>query len=131
MKQRRTLEASLTLEAAAVVSILLLSIGVLIRQAGVIHDETVGAMTVHEAVEKSRHERREPAERTAEFFRRQGGIRLQHADWSLSLKEAGTKRTGTAKGGDWHKEIEMKEFRPETFLRQITLIESPGGRDED
>lgn len=29
---------------------------------------------------------------------------------------------GKVKGGDWEKQIEMKEFRPEEFMRMVTGI---------
>ena len=50
---------SFTLEAAWIMAMVFVSISVILGQAGRIHDETAGAMVLHEAVEKGRHEKTE------------------------------------------------------------------------
>ena len=87
------------------------------------HDETSGAMILNEAVEKVRHERTLPAEETAGFFEGCMKLRMNFTSYELGLKEDGKRVTGRAAGGSWQREIQMKKFRPETFLRQVTLLE--------
>ena len=50
-------QGSITVEAACVMAVVLFSLAALIENAGRIHDETISAMVLHEAVEKCRHER--------------------------------------------------------------------------
>lgn len=44
-------------------------------------------------------------------------------DCDLAIKEKGKRIYGEGRGGKWKREIEAGRFRPETFLRKITLIE--------
>ena len=53
--KEKTLKASLTVEAAWIMAMVLLSVSVMLQQAARIHDETKAAMGLHEAVEKGRH----------------------------------------------------------------------------
>ena len=53
--REKTLKGSLTVEAAWIMAMVLLSIAVMLQQAGRIHDETKAAMGFHVAVEKARH----------------------------------------------------------------------------
>ena len=50
-------KGSFTVEAACIMAAVLLSISMMIHQAARVRDETVGAMGLHEAVEKGRHEK--------------------------------------------------------------------------
>ena len=50
-------QGSITVEAACVMAVILFSLAALIGNAGRIHDETVSAMVLHEAVEKCCHEK--------------------------------------------------------------------------
>ena len=60
-------QGSITVEAACVMAVVLFSVAALIENAGRIHDETISAMVLHEAVEKCRHER-EISVRDVELF---------------------------------------------------------------
>ena len=113
---------SFTVEAACVMSVVLLSLAVFIGKAGQVHDETAAAMVLHEAVEKCRHEKNLRSQEAELFFRENKGLMLQFVDLHLSIQEKGEKRIGKVSGGKWKKQIEVKEFRPEQFLRKITLI---------
>lgn len=115
------------MEAAYIMAIVLFSVAVLICQAGRIHDETAGAMLLHEAVEKTRHERGLTEETAARFFQECMMLRMQFPFYGLELTWRGSRLDGRAAGGDWQREIQMTAFRPEAFLRQITLLED---RDE-
>ena len=100
--KKRYFKGSLTIEAAGVMAVLLFGLGTVIMEAGRIHDEVTGAMVIHEAVEKSRHEKELDLKEAASFFQ-----------------------------GNWEKEIQGQRFRPEAFLRKITLIEKLGDKNED
>lgn len=49
----------------------------------------------------------------------------------LSLREEGKWIRAAGRAENWEKEIRLRRFRPETFLRKITLIEKLGEEDED
>ena len=49
-------------------------------------------------------------------------VKYRRRDSERLLQEKGEKRTGKAAGGRWEKQIEGTAFRPEVFLRKITLI---------
>lgn len=99
------------------------------RKAGQIHDETAAAMVLHEGVEKCRHEKSIRSEDAEAFCKRNAGLMLRYTDLSVSIQEKGAKKMGKVKGGDWEKQIEMKEFRPEEFMRMVTGI--TGGTNEN
>lgn len=99
------------------------------RKAGQIHDETAAAMVLHEGVEKCRHEKNIQSEDAEAFFKRNAGLMLRYTDLTVSIQEKGAKKMGKVKGGDWEKQIEMKEFRPEEFMRMVTGI--TGGTNEN
>lgn len=119
-----SLRGSLTVEAAWVMAVALLAVAVMLHEGGRIHDETKGAMTLHEAVEKGRHERYLDIEGIGSEAEENMGLRMSFSSYQLSLNRWLGKVTGEAKGGVWSREIEIREFRPERFMRQITLIES-------
>ena len=50
--KEKTLKASLTVEAAWIMAMVLLSVSVMLQQAARIHDETKAAMGLHEAVKR-------------------------------------------------------------------------------
>ena len=132
-KKRKSIETewkgSLTVEASCVMAVVLFSLAALIGKAGQIHDETAAAMVLHEGVEKCRHEKNIQSEDAEAFFKRNAGLMLRYTDLTVSIQERGAKKTGKVKGGDWEKQIEMKEFRPEEFMRMVTGI--TGGTNEN
>lgn len=110
-------------------AVVLFSLAALIGKAGQIHDETAAAMVLHESVEKCRHEKNIRSEDAEAFFKRNAGLMLRYTDLTVSIQEKGAKKMGKVKGGDWEKQIEMKEFRPEEFMRMVTGI--TGGTNEN
>ena len=132
-KKRKSIETewkgSLTVEASCVMAVVLFSLAALIGKAGQIHDETAAAMVLHEGVEKCRHEKNIRSEDAEAFFKRNAGLMLRYTDLTVSIQEKGAKKMGKVKGGDWEKQIEMKEFRPEEFMRMVTGI--TGGTNEN
>lgn len=130
-KKSGSLSGSLTVEAACVMGMVLLAVAMMIHEAGRIHDETKGAMVLHEAVEKGRHERHINIEADGLGAEENMGFRMSFPSYQVSLKKRPGRIQGDGKGGKWDRRIESREFRPERFLRQITLIESLGDDDED
>ena len=132
-KKRKSIETewkgSLTVEASCVMAVVLFSLAALIGKAGQIHDETAAAMVLHEGIEKCRHEKNIRSEDAEAFFKRNAGLMLRYTDLTVSIQEKGAKKMGKVKGGDWEKQIEMKEFRPEEFMRMVTGI--TGGTNEN
>ena len=125
------LPGSLTVEAAGVMVVVLLSVAVTLHEAGRLHDETNGAMNLHEAVEKGRHERYMDIEVIGLEAEENMGLRMSFPSCQISLKNSFGRIQGEGRGSNWRKRIESREFRPERFLRQITLIESLGDKDGD
>ena len=123
-KKRKSIETewkgSLTVEASCVMAVVLFSLAALIGKAGQIHDE---------GIEKCRHEKNIRSEDAEAFFKRNAGLMLRYTDLTVSIQEKGAKKMGKVKGGDWEKQIEMKEFRPEEFMRMVTGI--TGGTNEN
>lgn len=122
---------SFTVEAAYIMAMVLLCISVMVHQAARIRDETAGAMSLHEAVEKGRHEKEADLEELAEAVLRRTGRPMTFSRYEMNLERHGNRILGSGQGGKRVHEIEAKRFRPETFLRRITLIESLGEEDGD
>lgn len=125
------LKGSFTVEAAGVMAVILFGIGTVITEAGRIHDQVSGAMTVHEAAEKARHEKNMDLGEMEAFFQRNKGLRLRMKGDRLSLGKEGKWIRATGRAENWEKEVRLRRFRPETFLRKITLIEKLGEEDEN
>ncbi len=133
--KKRTCETpykgSLTIAAASIMAMVLVSEAVVIREAGRIHDETKGAMLLQEAVEKGRHEKGMELGELSEKLTEASGLMLRFPSWEMGLREQRGKLVGSGKGGEWQYSIEMEPFRPESFLRAVTLLELLGEKDED
>lgn len=127
----RELKGSLTVEAACVMAMVLLAISVMIQQAGRIHDETVASMNLHEAIEKGRHGDGQKLQAAVEGGRSHTGRLMFFPSFSLTAERRGMRVCGKCSGGKWSGEIEAEMFRPEIFLRKITLIEGLGGENGD
>ena len=121
--REKTLKGSLTVEAAWIMAMVLLSIAVMLQQACRIHDETKAAMGLHEALEKGRHGSAKELEASASGVQEHLGRLMFFPDCDLAIKEKGKRIYGEGRGGKWKREIEAERYRPETFLRKITLIE--------
>lgn len=133
-RSRHTVAGSLTVEAAGVMAVTLLAVATMLQAACRLHDRTVGAMVLHEMVETARHEKElDPAEAARLGA---GHMKLLFTEGSLELKKRGNALQGYAiqgktGAGSWEKEIEGQCFRPETFMRRITLLEQLGEHNGD
>lgn len=92
----RGIQASYTIEAAGIMAAVLFVVMVLLNQAFHIRAETVGNFTVHETVERERHEIDHQTERRI---------------------------TRQAQGIRWRIELTAPVFRPEETLRMWSLTE--------
>lgn len=123
---RRRVKGSLTVEAACVMAMVLFSMSVMLHEAGRIHDETAGAMNLHEAVEKVRHEKYFDGNEASHRAQRHMGRLMSFPSYTVEIKRKYGRVHGNGRGGGWNRTIDVKMFRPETFLRKITLIEGLG-----
>lgn len=113
-------EASFTVEAAFVLSVIFFSLYGIICRAYRMYDTVSGAMILEETVERARHER-EPEKKCpilAEEGRRTGNPRVYLGEFAVMLEPKKTSILGKAAAGDWNLEITMKRFLPEAFLRK-------------
>ncbi len=122
---------SFTLEAAGVMAVVFFSLGAALGQAGRMHDRAAGAMVLHEAVEKARHEKGEDPQKVGEEAQGRMGLLLSFPGYGISLGESGGRYQGRGEGGEWSRVIEAAPFRPEKFLRMITLLDGLEGQYED
>ena len=97
--KKRYFKGSLTIEAAGVMAVLLFGLGTVIMEAGRIHDEVTGAMVIHEAVEKSRHEKELDLKEAASFFQANRGARLRLRQGSRRELGKGNSGTAVSSGG--------------------------------
>lgn len=130
-RNKQYIGGSVTVEAAWVMGMVLLSLSVMIRQASRLRDETLGAMCIHEAVEKGRHEKEAGLDQIASEVQDYMGNPMTFSGYSIELKNSRSHVSGIGKGGSWSHEIENTRFRPEKFMRQITVIESLGEKNGD
>ena len=110
-RKRRGLTASYTVEAAYVMTIVLLSISFLIRTAYGWCMETTGMMRLHHMVEYVRCQEDEE--------QRGGALRK------------GGKVYGTMESGDRKREIEAGVYEPESRMRILTIFDNMAEGDRD
>lgn len=127
-------EASFTIEAVLVLAVVFFTFGTLIEQAYRLHDFTSGTMILEEMLEKTRRSWWE--EKPEDLFTKEGeekgrsGIFL--GEYELQLKSRGSRVDGVMMAGNRESRIEMKEFRPEVFLRRYEALWAMGdGSNED
>lgn len=126
LKQKKRLKASLTVEAAYIISLVLLCMAVLIRFGFQIHDQAVGNAVLNEGIELAGH----AAEPDTGNLSVRGSRRMEHAlsgqGFQITISEYRDGFRGSAGGNRYRREMTDKGFRPEKFLRRITLIEGLG-----
>lgn len=118
--KNRRLCGSYTVEAAMVMSIVLLVILQIIRGAFFLHDQVRGTMVLEEAIEQVR---RGEWDETLTKAERQGNEKsspmFHLSDYRINLKKSSAVYKGTAKSRQWEKEIVIRSFNPEEFLRLV------------
>lgn len=116
-----------------VLGVVFLTLGAVIKQAYVLHDEVTGSMILEETLERARCNRDE--KKDEDYFKRQGeqegNPRLWLGAYEVELRMDGATILGNARAGDWELQMEMKRFEPETFLRRIEAIRALGKEQDD
>ncbi len=107
-------------------SMVFFALAAAIQSAYRLHDQAVGSMVLHEMVEAARHEEELEPGRAADLGTEALDGLFAINGCTVSIREAGGRMSGRLQGGAWEKTIEAGVFRPETFLRQITLLEGLG-----
>lgn len=130
--EKKRYPASFTVEAAMVLGIVLLTIGVLIKEAYTLHDTVTGSMILEETLEKARFGRGESE--NLKYYEQQGeklgSPRLWLGDYDLDLKVNEKAIEGNAEAGKWVLHMERKIFRPDIFLRRTeALLEMGNGQN--
>ena len=113
---KRTLKGSYTVEAAFVMAVVFFSLAHGILWAYGVKNRTVGAMMLEEAMEWIRYDEESSLMEEAERGMERLGFQIQ-------VESEGENLRGTVAGDGWEREISMKKFRPEEFLRKISVIE--------
>lgn len=125
-RKKDGLEGSYTVEAAWVMSVVLLAIVSVIRFAYGVHDESVGSMVLQEAVEVLRHGEEADQEEVRRIGLDKAGRMYSFESYGLELDLGKRKVRGHATGGRWGLEVEQDVFNPEGFLRMWALLEQYG-----
>ena len=124
--KKKGMEGSYTLEAAIVVSVVILSLWTMIHRAYQLHDQVTGNMILHEAVELSVHgEEPDFSERARSGSEALDGLFTFHGS-AMELKQKGDNIEGRASCGEWSRQIIIKDYCPQGFLRKVTLLEELG-----
>ena len=103
--KKKGMEGSYTLEAAIVVSVVILSLWTMIHRAYQLHDQVTGNMILHEAVELSVHgEEPDFSERARSGSEALDGLFTFHGS-AMELKQKGDTIEGRASCGDYYKRL--------------------------
>lgn len=115
---KRKLRGSHTIEAAFVMAIALLIIGSIIKEGFFLHDQVRGTLVLQEAVELIRRgEWEKGMEEAVKVGHKRAAPLFTFSDYQLNLKDRGIYYQGIAQSGAWKKEIRIRAFNPEEFLR--------------
>ena len=121
-------KAGLTVEAAYVMAIVLMSVGALIRFGFRIHDEATADFVLNEGIELSGHSRDPDNLEISE----RGEGRMEYSmyirDPDIRISGEGKKITGVFSSEKYTKIMTDKGFEPEKLMRMITLIEKAGDK---
>lgn len=133
LKTERKLSASFTVEAALILGMVFMVMGVSIKEAYVVHDKATGSMILEEALEQAAYNRDEEIEDPyfAGQAEKKGNPRLWLGEYSVRIERRAGKLSGCASAGAWTLEIERGAFRPEAFLRRTAALMEMGNRQND
>lgn len=124
------LGAFFTVEATMVLGVVFLSLALLIQYAYTEHDKVTGTMILEEALIRARMDYE--GEYSDQYFenmgKKLGNPRLWLGEYEIRISTDRNEIEGKASAGEWNKEIEMRLFRPSTFLRQKDSLQ---GRRKD
>lgn len=123
---KKRLEASFTIEAAIVCSVLFFTLAAVIKQGYRVHDSVMGSMVLEEAVEKARYDMdiKKNLFRYEEEGNQKGNTGTLLGEYSVRLQENDGTVKGDAKAGTWGSHMEMDVFDPGNFLRKYEALQS-------
>lgn len=133
MKQKY--DASVTVEATMILTVVLLCISILITQVYQLHDTITGTMILEETLFHLRtddSELKKNAQAEAESYgEKLGNPRLWLGEYEIETKIGIETISGTARADDWEQEIVIKQFHPGDFLRKYEKILEIGEKLND
>lgn len=131
IKTGSELKGSLTVEAAYIMAIVIMSLAGLIKFSFKVHDEVSAGFVMNEGIEIAGHSKKPDLQDIAE----RGEKRLEYAvylrDHRLSLEEDGGRLSAKFISEEYTKLMSDKGFEPEKLMRMITLIEKADDGNED
>ena len=110
------LRGSYTVEAAFVMGMLLLAVTQGVLWTYRLKDQVVGAMILEEAVEWVRYDEETPLGENL-----QKGLEI--LGFGVRIADEGTYLEGTVEKNGQKRELSMKRYEPEEFLRKVSMIE--------
>lgn len=116
-------EGSYTVEAAMVMTVVLLSVWTMIRGAYRLHDQVTGGMILHEMIELSAHESQLDQDQIEAMGNRTLGHLFVLKSTGMILEQEGGMVSGRLFGSGQNLQIQTKRFRPQDFLREMTILE--------
>ncbi len=122
-RRRKRLKGSYTVEAAWIMSILILAVTQGILWTFRLKDHAVCAMMLEEAMEQIRYDEENSLRERAEAG-------LEVMGYEIRVRETGGRLEGTGERNGQVREISMKRYEPERFLRMVSVIEEKV-EDED
>ena len=122
--EKKRYQASFTVEAAMVLGIVFLTIGVLIKEAYILHDTVTGSMILEETMEKVRYskDRSGNLKQYEQDGEKLGSPRLWLGNYDLDLRINEREIEGKAEAGKWALYMERKLFQPAAFLRRTEAL---------
>lgn len=122
LEDKKRFDASFTIEAMLVLSIVFFTLASMLQKAYVVHDQVTGTMILEETVERIRYGREEKNAEILKEGERLGNPRLWLGRYELQIEGNKDKIEGRASAGKWSKEIEMKKFWPEQLIRRYRAL---------
>lgn len=123
--------AVFTLEATMVMGVVIMMLLAVIRYGCILHDQVTGSMILEEALIKVRYL---PADTEKDGIKQiekegtdMGNPRIWLGEYAIKVERNWNMISGTAKAGEWDKEIEISKFRPGDFLREYGIMKEHGG----
>lgn len=106
-----------------VMTVVLLSVWTMIRGAYRLHDQVTGGMILHEMIELSAHESQLDQDQIEAMGNRALGHLFVLKSTGMILEQEGGMVSGRLFGSGQNLQIQTKRFRPQDFLREMTILE--------
>lgn len=123
---KKCVDGGMTVEASYVMLIVLFLLMVLLKHSFWVHDMTVGSAYLHRAVEI---ERRLENDTTDIADKNYSTGFLFADDAKITVKKGILLCEGEMKAGEWQKQIAVKPFQPEEYMRAVAAFLPEMGRE--